>query len=250
MIYTFQARSFIRLKIPSKTEFKSILYPVYKRGVAITGNFGNQINSNIDKLFVSSFFSVSAFAYYSFGGMFFVLTNTLVGSVATVLLPYLLTDYKEHLGSTYKKLLRLTTLFAPLLFLYVLIVGFIVQRYYSEYLYSIPIIAMFFGAMVYSVKINIIQNNYLKTLNLDRSYITNNYLVLFVFVIVMFILYYLKIDLKYFALCTSIFVFARYKLNGRVIRKKLNLNHRVLIQDIGIWLLAILIYLLSMGLFL
>lgn len=250
-IYTIRARRLIAFKIPSKSDLKFILYPVYKRGVAlIMGNFGNQINSNVDKLFVSSFFSVSAFAYYSFGGMFFVLTNTLVGSVATVLLPYLLTDYKDRLEATYKKLLRLTTLFALLLFLYVIAVGFIVQYFYTEYLESIPIIAMFFGAMIYNVKINIVQNNYLKTLNLDRSYIFNNYLVLVVFVLVMFAMYYLKLELEYFALCTSLFVFARYKLNEWAIRKKLQTDYRLFFQDLGIWLLAVLIYLLSRELFL
>ena len=250
-IYTFRARGLIAIKIPNKSELKTILYPVYRRGVAlITGNFGNQINSNVDKLFVSSFFSVSAFAYYSFGGMFFVLTNTLVGSVATVLLPYLLTDYKDRLEATYRKLLKLTTVFALLLFLYVIAVGFIVQYFYTEYLESIPIIAMFFGAMVYNVKINIVQNNYLKTLNLDRSYIVNNYFVLLVFVLVMLAMYYLKMDLEYFALCTSVFVFARYKLNEWAIRKKLKTNYRLLFQDLGIWLLALLIYLLSRELFL
>ena len=145
IIYSFKAGSMIGIRIPQKKEIRMILAPVYRRGIALlAGNFGNQINANIDKLFVSTFFSVSAFAYYSFGGLFFVLTNTLVGSVATVLLPYLLTDYKKRLASTYKKLLEITTFFGLLLFVYVLVVEWIVVVFYPEYIKSIPIISLFF----------------------------------------------------------------------------------------------------------
>ncbi|CAN0588442.1 unnamed protein product, partial [Ectocarpus sp. 12 AP-2014] len=119
LIYTYLSKKLIGIHIPNKRDFIKTISPVYKRGIRLlTGNFGNQINANIDKLFISSFFSATTFAYYSFGGMFFVLVNSFVGSVATVLLPYLLTDYKKNLDIKYLQLLKFTTYFALALFIY------------------------------------------------------------------------------------------------------------------------------------
>ena len=251
LIYTYKARPMIGIKIPSKSDLKTVIAPVYKRGVGLlAGNFGNQINANADKLFVSTFFSVKAFAYYSFGGLFFVLTNTLVGSMSTVLLPYLLTDYKEKLQSTYGKLLKITNLFALVLFFYVLLVGWIVFSFYKDYITSIPIISLFFGAMVYNMKINIVQNNYLKTLRLDRAYIMNGYFVLTAFLIAMFALYAIGADLQYYALSTSVFVFARYMLNQVAINRELSIAAKLSVYDVFIWLLAVGIYFLTKQIYL
>ncbi|WP_445383548.1 lipopolysaccharide biosynthesis protein [Robiginitalea sp. IMCC43444] len=246
IIYTLKARPFLKFAIPSKEEIRGVVFPVYRRGVGLlAGNFGNQINSNIDKLFVSSFLSVSAFAYYSFGGLFFVLTNTLVGSVSTVLLPYLLTDYKDKLNSTYRRLLDITTIFGLLLFIYVLTVQWIVFEFYPEYNRSIPIISLFFGAMVYNMKINIIQNNYLKTLRLDGSYVRNNYLILALFLAVLFAIFFWDGDLQWYAMGTSFFVFSRYKLNQYSLNKKMAIPLSPPWQDTFLWSLAIVLYFLT-----
>ena len=106
--------------------------------------------------------------------------------------------------------------------------------------------------MVYNMKINIVQNNYLKTLGLDRSYVSQNgYIVLAVFIGTMFGLYSIDADLKYFALSTSVFVFARYKLKPGFAKKEIDHKHQILPSTIFcIWGMAIGLYFLTMKIYL
>lgn len=239
ILYTFKARKYISIKRISRNDI-NIIKPIYRRGFRIImGNFGNQINSNIDKLFVNFFYTVKEFAYYSFGGMFFVLTNTFVSSIATVLLPYLIGDEQENLERKYLKLTKLTTIVSLGLFLYLILMFFLVFFFYQEYTSSILIIALFYGAMVYNIKVNIIQNNYLKTMKLDKHYVANNYIILVIFFLSMLILYFLKIELIWFSLTTSIIMYLRYRLNHYSIQKNFNkkqlfLSHDVLIMGLGV----------------
>ncbi|WP_242083691.1 lipopolysaccharide biosynthesis protein [Aestuariivivens sediminis] len=240
-VYTHVSKKWIGLKVISKTDFIQIIRPVYKRGFRlIAGNFGHQINTNADKLFVSLFYSIELFAYYSFGGMFFVLTNTFVNSIGTVLLPFLFKEYKHNLVYKHNQLMKLTTSFSVVLFIYLIGVFYFVKYFYSDYVSSIQIIALFYIGMVYNFKINIIQNNFLKTLGLDKQYIRNNYITLCVFVFIMLLLYVLKTDIIFFAFCTSLIMYLRSKFNLKAINSKLNEKKTYWLDDILIFTLGIL----------
>lgn len=245
IIYTIVARKLIGIKKITVVNVDAIK-PIYKRGIGlITGNFGNQVNANIDKLFVNFFYSVETFAYYSFGGMFFVLTNTFIGAVSTVLLPYLFKDYNHDLENKHRQLMKITTLLSFFLFFYLIIVFYLVKYLYEDYIVSIPIISLFYIAMVYNIKINIIQNNYLKTLNLDKEYVKNNYITLLIYILLMIVLYVCKMETMYFAICTSIMMFIRAKLNLQSINSKLKSKKMYIIDDFLIFILGILVFLFA-----
>lgn len=238
LVYTIVSRKWIKLKRLEALDI-GVIKPVYKRGFGlITGNFGHQINTNVDKLFVSIFYPIELFAYYSFGGMFFVLTNTFVNSIATVLLPFLFKEYKNNLEQKHEQLMKITSMFSLFLFFYLICVFYFVKYFYANYISSIPIIALFYIGMVYNIKINIVQNNYLKTFGLDKQYIRNNYVTLFVFVIIMILLYIFKIEISYFALCTSLIMYIRSKLNLISINTKLKVKKNYFIDDFFIFILG------------
>ncbi|MFD2724780.1 oligosaccharide flippase family protein [Hyunsoonleella rubra] len=243
IIYSYFSRSQIKVIGIGKPEI-DFIKPVYNRGVKlIAGNFGHQINTNIDKLFINFFYSVELFAYYSFGGMFFVLTNTFVNSVATVLLPYLFDEYKRDLTKKHRQLMKVTTLFSLVLFFYLICIFHFVEYFYPKYIKSIPIIALFYIGMVYNIKINVIQNNYLKTLGLDKHYIKNNYIILLIFILVMVVLYALGVEVIYFALCTSIMMYLRSKINLWSINTKLEDRRNYILDDLFIIALGAIVYL-------
>ncbi|MFS4483523.1 lipopolysaccharide biosynthesis protein [Hyunsoonleella sp. 2307UL5-6] len=245
LFYSYKARSYVAIKRLKKEDFHSVK-TIYNRGFKqILGNFGNQINTNIDKLFVNFFFTVKEFAYYSFGGMFFVLTNTFVGSIATVLLPYLIGDEQNNLERKYEKLLKFSTIFSIVLFFYLLLMFVLVFYFYKEYCSSIIIIALFYGAMVYNVKINVIQNNYLKTMKLDKQYIVNNYLILGLFIIFMSVLFVFKIPLVWYSLVTSIIMFLRYRLNHYSIQKNFKKKNIFLLHDVFTIVLGVIIFIIA-----
>ncbi|GAA4279510.1 hypothetical protein GCM10022259_42350 [Aquimarina mytili] len=242
-MYTYVSRKWIGLKTIGASDIEFIK-PTYYRGIKLlAGNFGNQVNTNIDKLFINFFYSIELFAYYSFGGMFFVLTNTFVSSVSTVLLPYLFKDYNQDLDNKHRQLMKVTTMFSPVLFFYLIVVFYFVEYFYQNYIESITIIALFYVAMVYNIKINIVQNNYLKTLNLDKEYVRNNYIVLFGYILIMTMLYLLKMEIVYFAICTSMMMYFRFRLNLRCINSRLKINKNYFLDDFLIFILGILVFL-------
>ncbi|MBL0684670.1 oligosaccharide flippase family protein [Aquimarina mytili] len=242
-VYTYVSRKWIGLKTIGASDIEFIK-PTYYRGIKLlAGNFGNQVNTNIDKLFINFFYSIELFAYYSFGGMFFVLTNTFVSSVSTVLLPYLFKDYNQDLDNKHRQLMKVTTMFSPVLFFYLIVVFYFVEYFYQNYIESITIIALFYVAMVYNIKINIVQNNYLKTLNLDKEYVRNNYIVLFGYILIMTMLYLLKMEIVYFAICTSMMMYFRFRLNLRCINSRLKINKNYFLDDFLIFILGILVFL-------
>lgn len=245
IIYTIVSRKLIGLSKISASDIE-LMKPIYNRGFKLLiGNFGNQINGNIDKLFVNFLYPIEMFAYYSFGGMFFVLTNTFVNSISTVLLPYLFKEFNQDLKYKHKQLNKLTTMLAVLMSFYLIGVFYLVKYFYVEYLSSIPIIALFYIGMVYSIKINLIQNNYLKTLNLDKKYIQNNYKILLGFVLIMITLNFFKFDIYYFALATSSVMYLRYRLNLKSINLELQENQSFYFDDLFILFLGILVFLYS-----
>ena len=222
----------------------NIIKPVYKRGFTqIVGNFGNQINTNVDKLFVNIFYPVKLFAVYSFGGMFFVLVNTLVNSITTVVLPYLFNLDKFNLKEKYKKLMLATQIISLFLFFYVIAVFYLIDNFYENYTKSISIISLFYVGMVYNLKINIVQNNFLKSLDMDKDYIRNNYISLLLFISTMIIMFLNNIDLIYFALCTSIMMYFRFRINLVIVNKKLGEKNNYIFHDILSFILGSFLYL-------
>lgn len=241
LIYSISSRK--HLSLTASINY-NIIKPVYKRGFTqIVGNFGNQINTNVDKLFVNIFYPVKLFAVYSFGGMFFVLVNTLVNSITTVVLPYLFNLDKFNLKEKYKKLMLATQIISLFLFFYVIAVFYLIDNFYENYTKSISIISLFYVGMVYNLKINIVQNNFLKSLDMDKDYIRNNYISLLLFISTMIIMFLNNIDLMYFALCTSIMMYFRFRINLVIVNKKLGEKNNYIFHDILSFILGSFLYL-------
>jgi len=244
VIYVFISRKDLRLISISNLD-KLIIRPVYRRGLhQMIGNLGHQFNANIDKLFITIFYSSTTFAIYSFGGMFFILSNVLLTSVSTVLLPYLF-DPTQNLANQYLRISKYLNLTVFFVLPYLILVFVLTKYYYPEYLDSINIIAYFSFSMVYNGIISISQNNFLKVLKLDKKYIQINYLALSITIVVMFILWYLKVDTYYFAMLVSVVMFLRYLGNEIIILKEFKLSvSRIILPNtliIGVGILSIII---------
>ena len=203
---------------------KGIILHVYKRGFKLlTGNFGHQLNTNIDKLFVSIYFSSSEFAIYSFGGVFFVLSNTLVTSFSTVLLPFLHKDFKEELNSKYQAFERRIGYMLALFLPYLTVVVIVVKYLYPEYSESVRIIAFLSFGMMFNIIISVVQNNYFKVLKKEKVYVIINYSTIALFMISMMTLLMNKADISKYAILTSVMFFLRYLANEVYLRKELRL---------------------------
>ena len=88
-LYFRKFSEFLSFRFNFKRGYK-LVKPTYQRGSKIlVGNFAHQFNTNLDKLLVSSIYLKENFAIYSFGAMFFMMTNLVATNISQVLLPFL-----------------------------------------------------------------------------------------------------------------------------------------------------------------
>lgn len=194
-----------------------LLKRVYSRGSKLLiGNFGHQMNQNIDKLLASFFFSAAIFAIYSFGGMFFVLSNLLVTTVATVLLPFLFDEFKNDLQVKYVRIRKLYRRISVLYIPYFIVIFIVTKFFYKEYIDSIYVLALLSLALILNVYITLVHNNYFRVLNLESKFVKYNYIAIFGAAILMIGIHLLKFSYFYFALALSVMTLLRFILNEYV----------------------------------
>ena len=136
-----------------------------------------------------------------------------------------------------------TQIISLFLFFYVIAVFYLIDNFYENYTKSISIISLFYVGMVYNLKINIVQNNFLKSLDMDKDYIRNNYISLLLFISTMIIMFLNNIDLIYFALCTSVMMYFRFRINLVIVNKKLGEKNNYIFNDILSFILGSFLYL-------
>ena len=207
-------------------KYKKEIKKIYKNGFhLLIGNFTNQLSTNIDKLFISSFFTSQIFGIYAFGATFFVLANLLLTSVSTFLLPYLFDENtKENSSLSYSKLILYPFKIIPIYILYFFVVTFVVNNYFIEYVESLKYFAALNLALVLNISISVIQNNFLKSLYLEKVYSKSNSILLFVLVLFLLIIYTFNLDFVMIPIAVSISFLLRYFVNDYFIRRKLNLK--------------------------
>jgi len=210
--------------IKHKKEIKKI----YANGFhLLIGNFTHQLSTNIDKLFISSLFTTQVFGIYAFGTTFFILANVLLTSVSTFLLPYLFEDKKEINNKnslSYIKLILYPFQLIPVYIIYFFLIVLLINNYFTEYVESLKYFAALNLALVLNISISIVQNNFLKSLKLEKTYSKINIILIGLLIIFFIVFYKLQLDLIFYPIAISVSFLIRFLLNDYFIKSKLCLN--------------------------
>ena len=163
LLYWFYSKwNFIRLDKVLK--YKDEVKKIYKNGFhLLIGNFTHQLSTNIDKLFVSFFFTSQFFGIYAFGATFFVLANVLLTSISTFILPYLFDDKtsgSKNSVLSYNNLILYPFKLTPIYIIYFFAVIFLVNNYFLEYVDSLKYFTALNLALVLNISISVVQNNF------------------------------------------------------------------------------------------
>jgi O-antigen/teichoic acid export membrane protein len=212
---------------------------IYKNGFhLLIGNFTHQVSANLDKLFISSFFTSQVFAIYAFGATFFILANVLLTSISTFLLPYLF-DEKIKESLSYTRLINIPFKLFPIYIIYFFLVIFIVNNYFLEYTDSLKYFAALNLALVMNISVSILQTNFLKSLYLEKIYSKINSILLIVLFLLLLIIYLFNLNLLLVPIIVSFSFLLRFTINDFYIKRKLNLKFFSL--NSFLWLLLIII---------
>ena len=197
---------------------------IYKNGVhLLVGNLTHQISTNLDKLFISSFFTSQVFGIYAFGATFFILANVLLVSISTFLLPYLF-DKKLKESLSYTKLINIPFKVFPIYIIYFFVVIYIVNNYFLEYTDSLKYFAALNLAIVMNISVSIIQTNFLKSLNLEKLYSKINSILLLVLFLLLLIIHFFKLNLLFVPITVSFSFLLRFIINDFFIKSRLKLK--------------------------
>lgn len=214
----------------------------------ISGNVTHQLSINIDKLFISFFFSSQVFGIYAFGSTFFVLANLLLSSLSTYLLPFLFDDdHKSKSVFEYPKIITYPFKLLPVYIFYFFCVYFLINNYYQDYIESIKYFAALNLALIFNIGITIVQNNFLKSLGLQKQYSKSNLIIIVVVLLILLFVYYFKLNFILIPIIISLSFFLRFIYNDLTIRNRLKLKvidikTVFLILFSIIWWVLILIY--------
>ncbi|MDF2700952.1 MAG: integral rane protein, partial [Haloplasmataceae bacterium] len=148
------------------------------------GNFIGILVVGIDAFIVDNLFGIDDFSTYSFAISVTSLLLIFVGSVSSVLYPYLSRINKDKYKEFYSKLANLSVIFCSLGLATYFILIVIVKAYLPKYVDSIMIFAFLIPAIVLRSFISLVTTNYYRILKLQKKYLVNNILALMASIIV------------------------------------------------------------------
>jgi len=212
------------LKINQIGRLKKTIIKLYSSGFhLLLGNLSHQLSLNIDKLFFSIFYSSQLFGYYAFGATFFVLANIALSSISTFILPYLFRNKLNNTNYSYDKVISYPLKLLPFYILYFLIIRSIITYFYPEYIESFKYFVALYLALVLNISISIIQNNFLKSLFMERIYSKSNFTILFILILGLYIIYFYGFNNILIPIAVSGSFLLRYQINDYFILKKLKI---------------------------
>ncbi len=138
------------------------------------GNFVSILIIGIDRIFIERFFTKVEFALYSFAVQLLTMVYLILNGIRSVVFPYLTRNEGKNLNKTYE--FMKTVVFILLgyclsgFFIFKPIVGWILPKYVP----ALTIAAIIFPTILLSGEINIVTQNFYKTLKLKREYTKNS----------------------------------------------------------------------------
>lgn len=168
MVLEKQFYSSYNVERPSQIFSLTELIDCIKKGIFLTvGNLASLFLSSMDRWFVKLLLDVVDFAQYSFAVSVQGFLNIAITPVTTTMYNYFCRERNvEKITYTYEMICVFSTMLASAFFA----VKFVLQYYLQNYLGSTEVIALLFGAQIFSVIINSVFVNLYKAEGRQRDY--------------------------------------------------------------------------------
>lgn len=136
----------------------------------LLGNFIAVIFATIDRFTVSSFFSITQFAIYTFAVTMCSLATVFLQAVAQVFFPYLAGSNNETRTRAYSLLKPFLVIFWAGIIATYFPLSALIKYYLPNYYYSLPLLAILLCRMGFSGPISILHANFFKVYRKQRAY--------------------------------------------------------------------------------
>jgi len=188
------------------------------------GNFVTIIIIGIDRMFVDKFFTTRDFAMYSFAVSLLSLFYLILNAITTVVYPYLTRSEDKHKGKTYETMKSVIFIVIGYCLAGYFVFDLVVRLYIPQYTEALKITAIIFPTILLSGEINIVTQNYYKTLKLQKDYTKNNIAAVIIALITIIIAFLLFKSVTAIAVC-SLLSFYLWEIYGdRFFKKILHIN--------------------------
>jgi len=157
-----------------KSLMKDITHNISLGFFIMLGNFAAIIIIGIDRIFIDKFFTVKDFAMYSFANSLLSMFYLLLNAITSVVYPYLTRSEGKDKKAVYETMK--TTIFVLVGFCLsgYFIFDIIVRAFIPKYSEALKITAIIFPTILLSAEINIVTQNFYKTMKLQKEYIKNS----------------------------------------------------------------------------
>lgn len=124
----------------------------------------------VDHQFVNVLFTNAEFSIFSFAYSILALVTVLVGSLSNTFYPVIKRTNKENLSKSFLSMHSIVVSLSLILLCAYFPIKMIIGDYLSEYAASLPILVVLFVGAIMSTSINIVIQNFYKTLNKNIDY--------------------------------------------------------------------------------
>jgi len=138
------------------------------------GNFVTIIIIGIDRMFVQRFFSEKDFGIYSFAVSLLSMFYLVLNSITAVVYPYLTRSEGRDKGKVYEVMKTAIFVLVGFCLSGYFVFDIIVRMILPQYVEALKITAIIFPTILLSAEINIVTQNFYKTMRLQREYTRNN----------------------------------------------------------------------------
>ena len=169
--YIFTYRDLIFGKFKFEKTFWSDIKRVFITGIPLLVADAIVICiQQVDHQFVNIFFTNAEFSIFSFAYSILALVTVLVGSLSNTFYPVIKRTSKENLSKSFLSMHSIVVSLSLVLLCAYFPIKVIIGDYLQEYIGSLPILTVLFVGAIMSTSINIVIQNFYKTLNKNIDY--------------------------------------------------------------------------------
>lgn len=225
------------------SENKGEIINFFKIGFPLLlANFVAVLLLNIDRQFVSIWFTTEEYSIYAFAYNLLSLVTTTISAIATVLYPSLKTKNEEELKKSYHSINAIIMSIVTIGLMGYFPLKFIVEWILPKYTESLNFYKIVSPGLIFSSSVTIILANYFKSLNKIKSFFVISLSVLAVSIIADVIVYYVFESMEAISFASVGVMFIYYFVSELVMTKKLkNLNFKNMVYSI---IIALMFYLI------
>ncbi len=199
----------------------------------LLANFVSVLLLNIDRQFVSIWFTTEEYSMYAFAYNLLSLVTTTIGAIATVLYPSLKTKKKNELKKSYHSINAVIMSIVTIGLMGYFPLSFIVEWILPKYVDSLTFYKIVSPGLLYSSSVTIILANYYKSINKVRTFFIISLGALVLSIIADIVVYYTIGTMESISYASVGVLFIYYIVAEIIMTKKLNIiNFKNLIYSI------------------